>query len=110
MSGTIRSRGWTWRRISREAIRRQPWCSERGSREDLTADHAIPVSAGGLDTLGNARTLCRSCNAKRGSRPLIHVQTTLDAALRWGASKSDALAGSDTRPSGRFTYKPEDLR
>lgn len=69
--------GRRWRQVSAEAIRRQPWCSECGSRDDLTGDHLIPVSVGGRDTLANARVLCRSCNARRGARPVEHVQLAL---------------------------------
>ena len=37
--------------------------------DDLTADHLTPVSSGG-DPLGPVRVVCRSCNSRRGNRPL----------------------------------------
>lgn len=43
-------------------------CGECGSREDLTCDHIEAESKGGPTTLENLRTLCRSCNSKKGAR------------------------------------------
>jgi hypothetical protein len=35
---------------------------------DLTADHPVPVAAGGLPTGQAYAVLCRACNASRGKR------------------------------------------
>ena len=43
-------------------------CVFCSSVEDLTLDHIIPWSRGGEDTVTNLRTLCRSCNSRRGNR------------------------------------------
>jgi len=43
-------------------------CLECGSAEDLTLDHVLPWSWGGLETEENLRTLCRSCNSSKGAR------------------------------------------
>lgn len=43
-------------------------CRHCDTHLDLTADHVIPESAGGPTTLANLRTLCRSCNSKKGTR------------------------------------------
>lgn len=70
-----------WQRISAEAIGRQPWCSECGATEDLTGDHIIPVSLGGLNTAANCQVLCRRHNSAKGQwQPSPH-QLTLEAAL-----------------------------
>ena len=37
---------------------------------ERTLDHVIPVSRGGKDELGNVRLACRSCNARKGVRPV----------------------------------------
>ena len=43
-------------------------CVECSSTDDLTLDHIHPWSRGGEDTYDNLRTLCRSCNARKGAR------------------------------------------
>ena len=42
-------------------------CLICGSSDRLTLDHIVPFSAGGADTVDNLRTLCHSCNARRGA-------------------------------------------
>lgn len=36
--------------------------------KSLTADHIFPESKGGLATMDNLQTLCRSCNSRKGNR------------------------------------------
>lgn len=43
-------------------------CVQCGSTDDLTLDHVVPFSVGGQTTMENLRTLCRSCNSKKGAR------------------------------------------
>lgn len=43
-------------------------CQECGSKDDLTLDHIHPWSLHGPDTEDNLRTLCRSCNCRKGAR------------------------------------------
>lgn len=43
-------------------------CVLCGSDENLTVDHIIPISKGGTETLDNLRTLCKSCNSKKGAK------------------------------------------
>lgn len=43
-------------------------CLICGTSSDLTLDHIYPWSLGGPDTDGNLRTLCRSCNSRKGAR------------------------------------------
>lgn len=67
--GTRTERGYDndWLRISKQAIKDQPWCSWCLSTEDLTGDHIVPLSKGGTNTRENCRVLCRGCNSKRGA-------------------------------------------
>lgn len=65
---------WTWQQLSRRARRLQPWCTDCGSRDDLTTDHSEHAwkrkAAGKPIRLADVDVLCRSCNAKRGrARP-----------------------------------------
>ncbi len=59
---------WDWRGKSRAVRRVQPQCAACGSTVDLTVDHIQPRSLGGTDSIENLRTLCRSCNARKGTR------------------------------------------
>lgn len=43
-------------------------CLTCGATDDLTLDHIYPWSLGGPDTDDNLRTLCRSCNSRKGAR------------------------------------------
>ena len=39
-----------------------------GSKEDLTFDHFVPRSKGGLTTWSNVITACSSCNLKKSNK------------------------------------------
>ena len=70
--GTADQRGYDseWRRIVRQAIALQPYCSICGTTDDLTGDHLRPLSRGGTNHPSNVRVLCRAHNSARGNRPL----------------------------------------
>ena len=38
---------------------------------ERTLDHVVPQSRGGTDTLENCVVACRSCNARKGVRPVL---------------------------------------
>jgi 5-methylcytosine-specific restriction endonuclease McrA len=46
------------------------WCGREPWRRDLTLEHVVPRSRGGHMTAENALVACRSCNKRRGSRPV----------------------------------------
>jgi 5-methylcytosine-specific restriction endonuclease McrA len=46
----------------------QPAPSQR--YRERTLDHIVPKSRGGADTLENCVLACRSCNARKGTRPV----------------------------------------
>ena len=43
-------------------------CQYCGSKEDLTFDHFVPRSKGGLTTWNNVITACSSCNLKKSNK------------------------------------------
>jgi len=54
--------------LSRQNIfkRDNNMCQYCGSRQDLTIDHVIPRSRGGVDSWENCVAACRKCNHKKG--------------------------------------------
>ncbi len=44
------------------------YCGTASSSEDLTFDHVVPVSRGGVKTWENIVTACVDCNRKKGGR------------------------------------------
>jgi len=48
-------------------LRNKP-CFYCGSKERLTLDHIVPISRGGVHSIGNLVTACKSCNSKKGDR------------------------------------------
>lgn len=62
-----------WQRMQRTVAslifqRDDHTCVDCRTRVNLTVDHIKPIAKGGLNTLENLRTLCRSCNARKGDR------------------------------------------
>lgn len=59
-----------WRRLSERARKLQPFCTDCGTTEDLTADHTPEAwerkRAGKPIRLRDVDVVCRSCNSKRG--------------------------------------------
>ena len=46
-------------------------CAFCGSGDDLTQDHAVPLSRGGEHTLTNIIPACRSCNSRKRTRTAL---------------------------------------
>ena len=54
-------------RLAKAVFERDAYrCIRCGSHVDLTCDHTIPESKGGPTELGNLRTMCRTCNSRKG--------------------------------------------
>lgn len=45
-------------------------CQYCGTKKNLTIDHIIPKSKGGLDTWDNLVACCNTCNVKKGNKDL----------------------------------------
>jgi 5-methylcytosine-specific restriction endonuclease McrA len=48
-------------------IMSQP-CAECGAGENLHLDHIVPISRGGLHSVGNLQMLCQRCNLSKNSQ------------------------------------------
>ena len=44
------------------------YCADTFSHDELTIDHVVPRSNGGITTWENSVTACKSCNHKKGSK------------------------------------------
>ncbi|WP_347955445.1 hypothetical protein [Gordonia aichiensis] len=67
---TTRGYDTTWRKLSERARRLQPWCTDCGAVDDLTADHSPEAwhrkHNGKPIRLQDIDVVCRRCNARRG--------------------------------------------
>lgn len=61
----------TWARLSIRARKLQPFCSDCGATDDLTADHSETAwarrEAGKVIRLKDIDVVCRRCNSERGA-------------------------------------------
>lgn len=46
------------------------YCGERKRPEELTLDHVVPISKGGVDSWHNVVTACKKCNHRKGNHLL----------------------------------------
>lgn len=53
-------------------------CLYCGSQKDLTLDHVLPKSRGGLSTWVNLATACQKCNSIKGSKTPEEAQMPLE--------------------------------
>jgi 5-methylcytosine-specific restriction endonuclease McrA len=65
--------------LSRQNIFRRDGneCQYCGSTHDLTLDHVLPRSRGGLSTWENLCTACKTCNARKGDHTPDEAGTPL---------------------------------
>lgn len=70
-SATARGYNARWERLSAKARRLQPFCTDCGTREDLTCDHSPEawdrIARGLAVRLRDVDVVCRGCNARRGA-------------------------------------------
>jgi hypothetical protein len=71
-----------WDRLSAQARRLQPWCTDCGTKNDLTADHLRWPAL----RIEHVDVVCRSCNSARGETPR-------DGKLHRGRGANEALTG-----------------
>ena len=79
-----------WRTTIREAVLERDgyvcaMCQQPVEGRDATVDHIVPAALTGqpVNALSNLRTLCRSCNSKKGSKT---IQRQAFVKAGWGIS------------------------
>lgn len=77
-SATARGYDSQWKRLSKQARRMQPFCSDCGSTDDLQADHKPEAwkrkADGKRIRLQDIDVVCGSCNRRRGAARGGNVQ------------------------------------
>ena len=62
----LKTAGFVTKEIRQEILERDGnKCLCCGNIEELTIDHIIPISKGGMTNSNNLQTLCRNCNSKK---------------------------------------------
>ena len=64
-----------WKNICEKYGNRCLACGKIGK---LTLDHVMPISKGGLHESSNVQPLCRTCNAKKGTKTIDYRQVQLE--------------------------------
>lgn len=89
--------------LARDRYRCQ-YCGLRGSAFELTVDHILPVSRGGLSSAENLVAACFACNQRKGNRTPEEARMPLlknPAALTYGIDRSILQHESEARPEWR---------
>ncbi len=73
------------------------YCGAQPGRINLTIDHVVPRSQGGLTVWNNVVTACRECNRKKGGRTPEQAHMTLRTRPRQPQYVAFALLGEIER-------------
>lgn len=70
-SSSARGYDYAWSQLSKRARKLQPFCSDCGRTDDLTADHSPEAwdrkRRGLIIRLQDIAVVCRACNTRRGA-------------------------------------------
>jgi len=75
----LRKTRWWRRKIERGVCY---YCGKRVPPEELTMDHRIPLSRGGLSTRENIVCACKSCNTKKKNLSPLEWEEYLERLKR----------------------------
>src|SRR6476469_1893616 len=97
------------RKITRRAVfARDSWtCQYCGSRSNLTVDHVIPRSKGGLSTWENIVASCAPCNRRKGDHLPHQVRMHPRNAPRTPRPEVFIHVASPTIPAAWRQYLPQ---
>jgi 5-methylcytosine-specific restriction endonuclease McrA len=97
------------RKITRRAVfARDAWtCQYCGSRSNLTVDHVVPRSKGGISTWENIVASCAPCNRRKGDALLRQVGMSLQRKPRRPNPHVFIHVASPSIPTAWRAYLPE---
>jgi len=97
------------RKITRRAVfARDRWtCQYCGSRGNLTVDHVVPRSKGGLSSWDNIVTSCAPCNRRKGDALPRHVGMTPHRAPRSPSPQVFIHVATPMIPTAWRAYLPD---
>lgn len=111
-STAARGYGGSWRALSKRARRLQPWCSDCGTRDDLTTDHTpqawARVEAGLPIRLADVEVVCRPCNSRRGAARGSGAATTPRRGHSAPRGEGVAAPSDDPMGSPSFGHTPRE--
>lgn len=55
------------------------WKCAACGKDEVTIDHVVPLSLGGVDTIDNIQPLCKPCNSKKGQQVIDYRGLRADA-------------------------------
>jgi hypothetical protein len=76
-------------------------CNYCGSTENITVDHIIPESRGGLNSWENLTTACSKCNAKKGNKTPEEANMPLRRPAKAPFNKIHLTINSSNNPDWR---------
>ena len=93
-----------WDRLSRRARKLQPFCSDCGTRDDLTTDHSPEAwkrkERGLAIRLEDVSVVCRACNSRRGAARTRGEGADKSQAGAYDKSECETLFENDSRLGG----------
>src|SRR5438105_13146153 len=97
------------RKITRRAVfARDSWtCQYCGSRSNLTVDHVLPRSKGGMSSWENIVASCAPCNRRKGDRTPVQANMHPRRAPRAPHSAIFIRVSSPTIPAAWLAYLPQ---
>ncbi|QOP66662.1 HNH endonuclease [Gordonia phage GrootJr] len=93
VTGTVSTRDWL--RALRRAEGRCWYCGERAP---LTIEHVIPLSRGGMHTIGNVVPACPSCNYQKQHRTVMEWRMWKEKRYGWSRTSPEGPEHSTEAP------------
>lgn len=63
-------------------------CAACGTQTKLEADHMLPLSRGGTNTIDNIQPLCRQCNTRKATKTIDYRKLQTQAEMTCATQKS----------------------